>query len=224
MISLFFQTISSEINTQGLFAKYYNDKIINIEVSGSSLQYINGTKQMTKPEYAIYPWDKKYDWCSECAHSYEDHPFITFSIQSKKIKINGYFLRVGCCYDGCCCDDGYYNCFDCCLYSWSLQISDDKKEWKTIHKVEKDSTMRICSEKTYKLDATYVGKYVRLFQDQPCPGYPPCIAFNKFDIHGFAVNDDGSDVVDENDLHGGAFHDDDEDISIIGHISKNTNA
>lgn len=219
MISFLLSVSTSSPDKKGIFNKVYNDKIVIIDASGSSRQYINGSKQLTKPEYAIYPWDKRYDWCSNCGHSYEEHPFIQFSLKDRKFSFNGYFIRCGCCYDdGCCCDDKYYDrCFDCCLYSWSLQISDDNKTWKTVHKIEKDNEMRYCNEKEYKLDNTYTGKYVRLIQNDACPGYPPCIAINKFDLYGDVI---GVESKDEDFV---SYHDDDDDVSIIGHISKNGN-
>ncbi|EAX95943.1 hypothetical protein TVAG_077850 [Trichomonas vaginalis G3] len=216
MLTLFSVNCLS-LNSDGIFSKVYNSKIINIYASGSSKQYINGSRQITKPEYAIYPWDKTYDWCSNCAHTYFEHPYITFSLQSRKIKIKGYFIRSGCCYEeGCCCEDEFYHrCFDCCLYSWSLQISDDNVTWKDVHKVEKDKEMRLCKEKSYELDNTYTTTYVRIIQNAPCPGYPPCIAINKFDIFGEVVGEQ----VEEDFV---SYHDDDEDdVSIIGHISRN---
>lgn len=204
--------------SKGIFNKVFQDKIILIDSSGSSKQRINGTKQMTKPEYAIYPFDKKYDWCSNCFQTYEDHPWISFSMQNKKFKINGYFLRAGCCYDyGCFCDDASYSyCVECCLYSWSLQISDDNKTWKEVHRIEQDYSMKHCNEKTYNFDTSYTAKYVRLIQNEPCPGWPPCMAINRMDLLGEALSEEGSP---EDEFI--SFHDDDDDVSIIGHISKN---
>ena len=174
---------SSEVN--GIFKKVFDDKIIEIDASGSSKQRINGTRQFTKPEYAIYPWNKEYDWCSNCGRTYEDHPWITFSLKNKKIKLTGYFVRAGCCYASsglCCCEDPSYSyCVECCLYSWSLQISNDNKTWNEVHKM-KDEEMRRCTERSYNLDRAYEAKYVRLIQNEACPGDPPCIALNKFDL------------------------------------------
>ena len=185
-----FWTLSVRDNfANGIFDKVYKENIINYHVSGSSKQYINGTKQVTKPEYAIYPWEKKYDWCSNCARSYDNMPYITFSLTNKLFKFNSYYIKCGCCDNDCCCDDDYYNyCFDCCLYSWTLQISDDNKTWKNVHKVDSDATMIRCAEKSYELESTYTARYVRLIQDRPCPGYPPCIALNRFEFFGDAVN------------------------------------
>lgn len=211
----FLFSLSSSAVVNGIFSKHYHDNVVVIDVSGSSKQSINGTMQLTKPEYAIYPWDKRYDWCSNCARSYDNMPWISFSLKDRKIKFNGYFIRCGCCYEYCCCEDDIYGCFDCCLYSWSLQISDDNKTWTEVHRIEKDDSMRRCNEKTYKLDKEYTTTYVRLIQNHPCPGDPPCIALNKFELLGESIGGDGlvDDFV--------SFHDDDEDVSIIGHISKN---
>ena len=220
MISLF-TSLCTSIESNGIFSKVYDNKIVVIETSGSSKQYINGSRQLTKPEYAIYPWDKKYDWCSNCGHTYEEHPWITFSLNSRKFKIHGYFVRAGCCYGTaqCCCEDEYYHyCVRCCLFSWSLQISNDNKTWKDVHKVEKDYDMKYCKEKSYEFKETYEAKYVRLIQDQSCPGDPPCIAINKLDLFGEVIDEGESG--EENFV---SYHDDDDDVSIIGHISKNGN-
>ncbi|EAY03372.1 hypothetical protein TVAG_489160 [Trichomonas vaginalis G3] len=204
----------SEVN--GIFKRVYSDKIVVLDVSGSSSQYINGSRQLTKPEYAIYPWDKNYDWCSNCYRSNDEHPYITFSLINKKFKIKGYFLRAGCCYqNGCCCEEIGY-CVMCCLYSWSLQISDDNKTWKEIHRIDKDIEMRRCKEQTYNFDQEYTAKYVRLIQNEPCPEDPPCIALNKIEFLGDVTNFD----INEEFV---SYHDDDDDVSIIGHISKNGN-
>lgn len=215
---LLFSVFSHAQIANGIFSKTFNDNIINIDVSGSSKQDINGSRQMTKPEYAIYPFDKRYDWCSNCFRSYDEHPWITFSLKSKKVKITGYFVRAGCCYTGCCCDDETYNyCVDCCMYSWSLQVSDDNKTWTIVHKIEQDYSMKFCKEATYNFDKAYTATYVRLIQDEACPGWPPCLAINRMELLGEVLNDDQSadDFV--------SFHDDDDDVSIIGHLSKSGN-
>ena len=90
---------TSEADLNGIFKQEYDKKTIDLFVSGSSKQYINGSKQVTKPEYAISPWNKRYDWCSNCGVKYDDHPWIGFSIKSKKIRFNSYFIRCGCCYE-----------------------------------------------------------------------------------------------------------------------------
>ncbi|EAY08019.1 hypothetical protein TVAG_115780 [Trichomonas vaginalis G3] len=219
LTSLFFINSRSRYKP-GIISKVYDSHIINIYVSGSSKQNINGSLQLTKPEYSIYPWDKRYDWCSNCYRSYDEHPYITYNLQHKKFKINGYFIRCGCCYNGCCCEGEDFGCPDCCLFSWSLQISDDNKTWTDIHKVERDYDMRYCNEKEYNLDKYYTGRYLRIIQNEACPGNPPCIALNKLEFFGEVLNDDYSQV--EEDFV--SYHDDDDDVSIIGHISKNNAA
>ncbi|EAY16284.1 hypothetical protein TVAG_423370 [Trichomonas vaginalis G3] len=84
----------------------------------------------------------------------------------------------------------------------------------------KDEKMRRCKENTYNLDKTYEAKYVRLIQNEACPGDPPCIALNKFELFGDIISED-SNVHDDDFV---SYHDDDDDdVSIIGHISKNGN-
>ncbi|EAX89184.1 hypothetical protein TVAG_195600 [Trichomonas vaginalis G3] len=158
--------------------------------------------------------DKHYDWCSNCGKNKSDLPWAIYSIKNHMIKLSGYYLKIGCCdinYPCCCIDDN--DCCECCLYSWSLQISNDNKTWKTIHKVEKDSEMRRCKDKTYKFSETYNTKYVRLIQDESCPGDPPCIALNKIELIGSIENEDGLIFEDQ--------ENEEDDVSIIGHISKN---
>ncbi|EAX85197.1 hypothetical protein TVAG_569530 [Trichomonas vaginalis G3] len=79
--------------------------------------------------------------------------------------------------------------------------------------------MRRCKERTYDFDKEYTAKYVRLIQNEPCPGDPPCIAINKLDLLGDVIGPDSNQI--EEDFV--SFHDDDDDVSIIGHISKNGN-
>lgn len=213
---MFFLCIFGEtkFNDKGVFAMNHRKNIVVVEASGSSYQTINGTNQKTKPEYAIMPVDKTYDWCSNCGRSYEDFPWISFSLKQKKISFSGYFLRAGCCYGTrCCCENQGY-CVRCCLYSWKLQISDDNKTWTDVHSVEKDWKMEYCSEKTYNLEKTYIAKFVRLIQTENCPGDPPCLAINRIELLGGTIDDSNE----SDDFT--SFHDDDEDVSIIGHISK----
>lgn len=217
MFYFFVFSFSQDSESTGLFQKYYKDNIFVIDASGSSKQKINGTKQMTLPEYSVYPFDKKYDWCSNCIKSYSGHPWIIFSLKSGKIKFDSYFIRTGCCVDGCCCED-YGYCIDCCLYSWSLQISDDNITWNDVHRVEKDTEMKRCKEKTYKFDKEYTAKFIRLYQNEHCPGRPPCISLNKIEFYGSIVDSDFNKEIEfSNDEL------DDDDISIIGHISRNGN-
>lgn len=213
---LIFDSFSGKV-ADGIFSKHFSENTVIIEASGSSKQEINGSLQLTKPEYSIYPYDKRYDWCSECGKSYDVHPWIAYSLKSKSIKISGYFVRAGCCYYGCCCED-YGYCVHCCMYSWSFLISNDNQTWTEIHRIDKDLDMRDCKERTYMFDKEYTAKYIKIVQNEPCPGDPPCLAINRLEIFGESIHDDRSD---EDFV---SFHDDDEDVSIIGHISKNGKA
>lgn len=196
-------------SSNSILKNAYPINAIEYYVSGSSYQYIEGKAQLTKPEYVFDQINKSYDWCSNCGKTLDEHPFIVLSIKNSMMNIEGYFLKSGCC-DGssCCCYESGSYCCRCCLYSWSLQISNDNSSWETIHRIEKDSSMEFCTERTYKFSKSYRTKYVRLIQDESCPGDPPCIALNKIELIGDFDNGNPQ------------FDVDDEDVSIIGHISK----
>lgn len=216
-VSMFFFAccLSLSVDSKGIFSKYYNDKIIMIDAVGSSKQRINGSLQMTKPEYSIYPWEKQYDWCSSCMRSYDEHPWISFYLSNRQIRLKGYYVRAGCCNKNtCCCEEKYYYCSECCLYSWSLQISNDNKTWTEVHRVDKDKSLRRCAEKSFELDKEYTTTYIRLIQNEACPGDPPCIALNKFELFGNVVGEE----LGQSDFY--SSPDEDDDVSIIGHISK----
>lgn len=203
-------------DSNSILKNAYHKGMVECSVSGSSSQYINGTIQKTKPEYAFNQMEKKYDWCSECGRKSTDHTWITLSIKNSNMRLNGYYIKAGCCgesgSDGCCCYDIEY-CCRCCLYSWSFQISNDNVTWKTVHSVEKDMEMVYCKDKTYKFSESYNTRYIRLIQDEACPGDPPCIAINKIELIGTI---DG-----EVSYEAHNFESEDDDVSIIGHISKN---
>ncbi|EAY03222.1 hypothetical protein TVAG_421100 [Trichomonas vaginalis G3] len=219
MMNLFLLCEDILTESNSILRQSYKYGMVEYSTSGSASQRINGTIQLTKPEYAFDQVEKKYDWCSNCGRHSKDLPWITFSIKNSKMHINGYFLKAGCCGDKdvtecCCIDETYYCCF-CCLYSWSLQISNDNITWKTVHKVEKDYDMKIGKEKVYKFSEAHTAKYVRLIQDEACPGEPPCIALNKIELIGTI---DGNPYVDD---LSDQFGSDEDDVSIIGHIAKN---
>lgn len=75
-----------------------------------------------------------------------------------------------------------------------------------------------CNEKSYKLDKEYTARFIRIIQNDPCPGRPPCIAINKIDFFGDTLPDEGYENEDYL-----ISRDDEEDVSIIGHISKSGN-
>lgn len=203
-------------NSNSILKNGYPHGLVKYYASGSSSQIINGTLQKTKPEYAFDQINKNYDWCSNCGHSSTDFPWLILEIKDQIMKLNGYYLKAGCCSGssaGCCCYESASYCCYCCLFSWSLQVSNDNTAWKTVHKVEKDYDMAYCKEKTYKFSETHEARYVRLIQDESCPGDPPCIAINKIELIG--TTNKGMPLED-------FFSDNEEDdVSIIGHIAKN---
>lgn len=206
------ETLITDANA--ILKKAYANNWIEYSVSGSSSQLINGSIKKTKPEYAFDQIDKSYDWCSNCPDTYDEHPFMILSVKNKKMNLQGYYLKAGCCDTSrCCCYETVsYSCM-CCLFSWSFQISEDNSTWTTIHKVEKDYDLRECKEKTFHFSKPYQARYIRLIQDEACPGDPPCIALNKIELIGGIDGDDSQ--------FGSDYDNDEEDVSIIGHISKN---
>lgn len=149
IFSFLCESLLSDSNS--ILKNAYRQGIIEFSVSGSSSQWINGSLQKTKPEYAFDQLDKSYDWCSNCERSKDEHPYLILSVKNQVMHVSGYYLRAGCCKDNeCCCQDVSTNyCCECCLYSWSIQISDNNQTWKTIHNVEKDLDMCRCKEMTY---------------------------------------------------------------------------
>lgn len=73
--------------------------------------------------------------------------------------------------------------------------------------------MHSCKDKTFKFSSEYEAKYVRLIQDEACPGDPPCIAIHKIELIGHTSRN----IYTEYNM------DEEDDVSIIGHISKNRN-
>lgn len=220
MIILFILSYITEYDNESIIKHLdYNNDII-VRASGSSQQDINGSKQMTKPEYAFYPFNKKYDWCSNCLSAHLNmKPWIQFELKDKVMEIDKYLIRAGCCNAGCCCQTVSY-CSICCLYSWSLSLSLDNETWIEVHNVTKEQKMEYCTEKVYKLDKPYQARYAMVMQTTPCVGQPYCLGINKVDFYGHIVgeNDNEAPVHEEEFV---SFHDDDDpEVSIIGHISK----
>lgn len=222
MLLCLLSTFNSE---RGIFRKYYHDKIISVNVSNTSKLHFDGRFQDSSPDLAIQPVDKKEDWSSGCSKNHTVFPWITFSLKNKKFVFDAYFIRSGCGYYGYCCDENI-GCCACTLYSWLLQISDDNFTWIDVHKVEKDKSLTRCRSKTYQMDSKYTAKYIRLIQTEATSGEPPCIAINRIDFLGKAINDDGTEDISEEEEADAKIenltpaHDEDEDISIIGHVSK----
>lgn len=208
-----FCNMTFKSNVFGIFTRIYNTHKILVEVSGSSKQSMNGTIQMTKPEYAVLPYDKGYDWCSNCGKSYDELPWIMFSVEHYKFKINGYFFRCGCCRYTCYCDEISF-CPYGCMYSWSLEASDDKVIWTEIHNIPNHRGMELCSEMTYNFDQYFTARYLRIIQKKNCPGWLPCFVLNRVEFFGDVIplGDDDFDVF----MPG---HEE-SDVSIIGRFPK----
>lgn len=210
MIFLFLESLRSD--ARSILKTMYPQGMVEYWVSGSSMQYINNTKQRTKPEYAFDQVEKKYDWCTNIGKSNTDFPWIILSIKNHKMKLSGYTLRSGCCQSGCCCETEKY-CIECYLFSWSFQISDDNETWVEIHKGDKEYEMTRCKEKTFMLNYPQTAKYVRIIQTGTCYGDPPCFALNKVELIGDLERHETPEEK--------LVEPDDEDISIIGYISRN---
>ena len=142
--------------------------------------------------------------------------FATYSLKGKRMKLNGYSLRNGCCrHVECCCidDDTFIDEYCCCsIFSYSLQVSDDNITWRTIHSVEEDHEIKRCTNRVHKFDKDEDFTFVRLVLDKPRPYCENCFALNRFEIYGSAIHDNG--IYDIN-------NDDDESVSIIGKIDQN---
>ena len=191
-----------------------NPNSINLASSGSIGLYYNGKCHLTYPNETLIS-DKKMEWCSNIGKSKEDKPWISYSLQNKKMMIKSYAIRNGCCWYGCCCIDGRTDLGVCCceLYSFSLQGSNDNITWNIIHKVEKEKDLYYCTFKTYELESTTQPfKYLRIMQDEEKPHCPLCMQINQIEFYGQTVDDFESDFT---------SGEDDESISIIGKIKNN---
>lgn len=206
------------LEDDSIFKRVYHENTVIVSANGNSQQYINGSIQMTKPEFIIDQMDKKYDWCSKCSNIKEEKAWITFAIRNKKINLRGYYLKAACCYLRCSCELSVIGT-RCPLYSWSLQVSSDNITFSTVHHVEKDENMLSCAERTYDFHKSYLTKFVRLIQTDVYPGEPSTIGLNKIELFG--------DLIDDPDFEKGinflSDYNDDDDVSIIGHISKKRN-
>ena len=154
--------------------------------SGSiGIRYFDGQCKQTYPNQ-ILVGDEGWDWCSNIMKSTDDHPWVTYRLPNKAMSLRGYSVRNGCCHRHCCCDPGTDRDLDihcCCdLYNFSLQGSNDKKTWKTIHRVEKDRQFYNCQLKTYEFDITRPFNFIRFFMDEEYPHCPKCIQINQIEL------------------------------------------
>ena len=190
----------------------------NIEASGKLGFYRGGQCHPTYPNSTLIS-DEHKEWCSNVAKVGESQPWITYSLKGKRMKLNGFSLRNGCCrYVDCCCtEDGHLindgDVFCCCrLYSFELQGSNDNKTWKTIHQVSQKKDFYFCKFETYEFPLTEAFQYLRIVQTAPYPYCPYCMVLNEVDFYG-EVLDGFIDSFYENE-------DNEESVSIIGKVSK----
>ena len=183
------------------------------DASGSLGLYRGGKCQQTYPNETIHE-NEEMDWCSNIAtKDNSDHPWISYSIKNKGMRLTGYAVRNGCCYFDCCCtEDGRIIDEVCCcrLYSFSLQGSNDNKTWTVIHSVEKDR-FKDCQFKTYEFPQTESFKFIRFIQDEEYPGCPKCLQINQIELYGTTTDSYiFSDMGEE--------EENDESVSIIGKV------
>ena len=188
-----------------------------IEASGSLGIRFRGQCLPTFPNQTIIE-DDRMDWCSNIMKTTNDNPWISYRLTNKAMKIRGYSVRNGCCHYVCCCDPetDLDIDIDCCcrLYSFSLQGSNDNKTWKTIHKVEKDNSIRFCELKTYEFDLTQPFNIVRFVMDEEFPRCLKCLQVNQIELYGKTISSDFYTFEDD------SSDDNDESISIIGKVKK----
>ena len=192
-------------NTKGL---------ISITASGSIGQYYDGKCHETYPNATILE-NKEVDWCSNIAKDKDDKPWVEYSLKGKSMRISGYAVRSGCCIRGCCCADSGSSIDYCCcdLYSFSLQASNDRKNWDTLHSVVADSHFYYCQFKSYELKSlSKQYAYVRFVQDAEYPSCTYCMAINQIELYGKVeagdfIGVDGEEM-------------DDESVSIIGKVKR----
>ena len=187
----------------------------HIEVSGS-LGVDRGNKCQITYGNETLTADRNRDWCSNIAFGEDDKPWISYSFPGMVMSLKGYSLRNGCCRYSCCCNpstgeriDGYC----CCrLYSFSLQGSNDNKEWETIHKVEGKKDFYYCKYESFEFDKLQVFKYVRFVLDKQWSGCQRCMQINQIEFYGstYSTNSDLDPYLNNNDS--------DESISIIGKV------
>lgn len=205
----------SECRPYGIFNKTYDDNLIIANVSGNGYEYKRKNPQQTKIDYAIDGTNCHIDWCPTSDIKNMTLPWVAFSLINRSMSVEGYFFRTGCCYGGCCVER-LSSCTVCCMTSWELQMSDNFKDWTTVHSVSKGPIIEYCTERNYTFEKSYFAKYFRFYQTEPCTGKQSCISFQKIELFGNVIYD----LDEKTDIDALTYHEDDEDVSVIGHISK----
>ena len=215
MIALIFmEFIAFPQRQDAIFEKVSSISDIRVESSGSiGFRRNDGKCILTSPNNTLIT-DRKQDWCSNVGTSSNDKPWISYSLKNKKMKITGYSVRTGCCWYGCCCidneDDMYVKC--CCeMFSFSFQVSNDNRTWKTLHKVENYNDIRYCSVLTYEINNNEYYTFARVVLDEKAPGCDNCMVLNQVEIYGSVSESVYMETSEDND---------EESISIIGKVNR----
>lgn len=215
MFTIFLEFIAFPEKANALFksATAKGDKIL-IDASGSIALHYDGKCHQTYPNETIHE-DEKADWCSNIADARRgENPWIMYSIKNKGIKLSGFSVRNGCCWDQCCCED-YEHIIDgycCCrLYSYSIHGSNDNKTWTIIKKIIKDDEFYDCQFKTFEFERTPSYRYIKFMLDQEYPGCPRCMQLNQLELYGETTDSFVSTLREEYD---------DESVSIIGKVKQ----
>ena len=219
MILLIFLEFLAFPNRNDAILKKAKDTGLNINVksSGSLGVYHKGKCIPTYPNNTLNDMEK-LEWCSNIGYASEK-PWISFSVQNMLFKITGYSVRNGCCWYACCCDaqSGQVVDYRCCcrLYSFSLQGSNNNRDWETLHSIVHDKNIWGCKTLTFDLpNVANSYRYIRLVQDEEYPNCPLCMQINQIEFYGSLVTSN-SFVEDNND-----FEEGDEIVSIIGKVRQ----
>ena len=211
---LLIEFIAFPAKDDSIFEHIQNKEDIITDSSGSLGFFYKSKCHLSHPNSTTSNSNRD-EWCSNIVDKNSNSkPWISFQIKNKKMRIHGYSLRNGCCYHSCCCDENgkiidYYCCCD--IYSFSLQGSNDKKNWKTIHKIEKKRDFYHCKFETYEFETTEPFIYLRIVNDEPYPGCTFCMMINQVEFYGKTIPSFDNDFY-ENDAEN------DESVSIIGKI------
>ena len=191
-----------------------NERNIAVSASGSIGIYYSGKCHITSPNSTLND-EKKNDWCSNIVPLQDGHPWISYTIRGKSMRVKGYSVRSGCCYYACCCIDANTDIDYCCceLYSFSLEGSNNNITWSVIHHVEKDNDFWNCKTNTYEFPLTQPFKYIRFHMNDKRSYCPNCMALNQIELYGDTISSYDDFSTYENDLN-------DESVSIIGKIHK----
>ena len=154
-------------NFDGIFKNTYSSNITKVEASGSEYCYDERFKKdvASSPEFCIDPLST-LEWCSDIDYERKRKPWISVNFRNNKVKLSGYSLKLGCCFDGICC---------CMIYSWSLQGSNDNTTWKTLHKMEKQDDFKDCDSKSFEVTTSQPYSIYRIIQDSPYQGCSSCL-------------------------------------------------